>query len=221
MKKWMTKALLAVAGFGVLAFMEGCYPDNTLTVSQADNVLTGYNDSVNFQSLHTYYMPDTIIWRDSTVKDPVKDQDAYLAEIASQMQAMGYQRFTLADTTGGKVPDVDLFVTASEQSFLVGGWYDPWYGGGWWGPWYPGGGWWYPPYYYPPIPWYSEYKTGTVLMEMVNPNDYDIIKGDTVARVYWNGALNGLLEGSNIKTRVLDGIAQAFKQSPEIKTSSK
>jgi len=58
-------------------------------------------------------------------------------------------------------------------------------------------------------------------MEMVNPNDYDIIKGDTVARVYWNGALNGLLEGSNIKTRVLDGIAQAFKQSPEIKTSSK
>ena len=223
MKKWMTKALLVLAGFGVLAFMEGCYPDNSLTISQADVVLTGYNDSVNFQSLHTYYMPDTIFVRraDTTDKTPVENQHEYLAEIAKQMQTMGYQRFTEADTVGGKEPDVELVVSALQKTYVSGGWYYPGYpgwGGGWY-PWWPGWGWYYPPYYYPPIPWYSEYKTGTLLIEMMNKNDYDIVKGDTVARVYWNGALNGILEGSNIKTRVLNGIDQIFKQSPEIKTS--
>ncbi len=224
MKKWMTKALLVLAGFGVLAFMEGCYPDNSLTVSQADVVLTGYNDSVDFQSLHTYYMPDTIFVRraDTTNKAPVEYQADYLNRIAQQMQAMGYQRFTLADTVGGKEPDVELIVSALEKTYVSGGWYYPSYPGwGWYDPWFPGWGWYYPPYYYPPIPWYSEYKTGTLLLEMMNKNDYDVVKGDTVARVYWNGALNGILQGSNIKTRVLDGIDQIFKQSPEIKTSSK
>jgi len=82
MKKWITKALLALAGLGVLAFFAGCYPDNTLTPSQSDVVMTGYNDSVNFQSLHTYYMPDTILVRrsDTTDKTPVQYQKAYLAE---------------------------------------------------------------------------------------------------------------------------------------------
>jgi len=224
MKKWMTKTFLAIVGFGVLAFMEGCYPDNSLTISQADLVLTGYNDSVNFQSLHTYYMPDTIFVRraDTTDKTPVVDQDAYLAEIALQMQTMGYQRLTLQDTANHQVPDVELIVSALEVTYVTSGWYYPYYPGwGWYGSWSPGWGWYYPPSYYPPMPWYSEYRTGTLLMEMINPNDYDIINGDTVARVYWNGALNGLLEGSNIKTRVLDGIDQVFKQSPQIKTSSK
>ena len=223
MKKWMTKALLAIAGFGVLAFLGGCYPDNSLTVSQADVVLTGYNDSVNFQSLHTYYMPDTIFVRraDTTDKTPVDNQHEYLAEIAKQMQAMGYQRFTEADTVGGKEPDVEMIVSALQKTYVTGGWYYPWYPGwDWgWGGWWPGWGWYYPPSYYPPIPWYSQYKTGTLLLEMINKNDYDIVKGDTVARVYWNGALNGILQGSNIKTRVLNGIDQIFKQSPEIKTS--
>jgi len=221
MKKWMTKTLLAVAGLGVLAFLGGCYPDNTLTVSQADNVLTGYNDSVNFQSLHTYYMPDTIIVRrsDTTDKTPVKDQGAYLSEIASQMQGMGYQRLTVDDSTW--VPDVEIVVSALQNTFIIGGWYPGWGYPGWGYPgWGWGGGWYYPPGYYPPIPWYSQYEVGTLLMEMINPNDYNIIKGDTLARVYWSGALNGLLEGNNIKTRVLNGIVQAFKQSPEIRSSN-
>ena len=223
MKKWITRALLIIAGVGVFAFMEGCYPDNSLTISETDVVLTGYNDSVNFQSLHTYYMPDTIYVRreDTTDKTPIANQHVYLAEIAKQMQDMGYQRLTLADTVNHVAPDVEIIVSALEKTYVSGGWYYPYPGWGWYDPWFPGWGWYYPPYYYPPIPWYSEYKTGTLLVEMVNRNDYDIIQGDTVARVYWNGALNGILEGSNIETRTLDGIDQMFKQSPEIKTSSK
>ncbi len=224
MKKWITKALLAVAGLGVLAFFAGCYPDNTLTVKQSDVVMTGYNDSVNFQGLHTYYMPDTILVRrsDTTDKTPVQYQKAYLAEIASQMKAMGYQRLTVKDTT--KAPDVELVVSALERTYVAGGWYYPGYPGWGYPAWgYPGWGWgwgwgwYYPASYYFPFPWYSEYKTGTLLMEMINPKDYDIVRGDTVARVYWSGALNGLLEGNNIESRVLAGIDQAFKQSPELK----
>jgi hypothetical protein len=224
MKKWMTKALLIFAGVGVLAFMEGCYPDNSLTISQTDVVLTGYNDSVNFQNLHTYYMPDTIFVRrkDTTDKTPVANYQDYLNEIANQMAAMGYERFTLKDTVNHQTPDVELIVSALEKTYVSGGWYYPYYPGwGWYDPWFPGWGWYYPPSYYPPIPWYSEYKTGTLLVEMVNKEDYDIVQGDTVARVYWNGALNGILEGSNVKERTLRGIDQMFKQSPEIKTSSK
>jgi hypothetical protein len=228
MKKWVKKAFFLLAGVGMLALLPGCYPDNNLTVDQATVVSTGYNDSVNFQNLHTYYMPDTILVRRADTSDhtPVENQKAYLAEVAKEMQAMGYQRLTLQDTALHQVPDVDLIVSAIEQNYVAGGWYQPWYpdwgfGWDWYGPWFPGWGWYYPPSYYPPLPWFTTYKTGTLLMEMVNPRDYDIIRGDTVSRVYWNAALNGLLQGSDIKARVLAGIDQAFKQSPEIRTSSK
>ena len=116
-----------------------------------------------------------------------------------------------------------LIVSAVEVENVSVGWWYPYYPGwGWDWYWYwdPGWGWYYPPYYYPSYPYYSTYKTGTLLLEMMNPKDYDVIDGDTVMRVYWHGALNGVLEGSDIKQRTIKGIDQIFEQSPEIKTGN-
>jgi hypothetical protein len=54
---------------------------------------------------------------------------------------------------------------------------------------------------------------------MYNPNDYDIIDGDTLSRIYWNAAVQGILSGTNTNARVKSAIDQAFEQSPQIKTS--
>ncbi len=225
MKNWILKIFLSIVLAGTLLFYSGCYPDNSISTSQSDIVMTRYNDSVDFTKLSTYFMADTIypMSDDTTKIKPVKNQTEYLAEIASQMEKMGYQRIFNDDSI--HIPDVIMVVSAIETDNVVVDWWYPYYPGwGWdgypgWG-WGWGGGWYYPPAYYPPYPYYSSYKTGTLLLEMINPNDYDIIKGDTAARVYWNGALNGVLEGSNIKQRVLDGIEQMFTQSPQIKTGN-
>jgi hypothetical protein len=86
----------------------------------------------------------------------------------------------------------------------------PW--GGYWG--------WYLPY--PPdwgwgyYPWYGgsiyTYRSGTVFMQMLDPARAD----STVQKVptVWIGAMNGVAEGDDIEERVIDGINQAFEQSP-------
>jgi hypothetical protein len=95
-------------------------------------------------------------------------------------------------------------------------WY-PYPGYGWgWG--YPGYGWGYPGYY-PPVPYYSSYTTGTLRMEMFNPNDIRVVKGDTINPVYWTAGINGILS-SNTTTRITSTIDQAFKQSPYLQSSA-
>ena len=66
---------------GIL-LLDGCYPNDSLTTEETDIVLTGYYDSVNFQSLKTYYMPDTVfpIVDDGDDADPINNQDQILAE---------------------------------------------------------------------------------------------------------------------------------------------
>jgi len=221
--KRILKIFVAVIVTGTIFLVSGCYPDSDISVSQTDLVLTRYNDSVDFTKLSTYYMPDSIfpMTDDTSNIKPVEYQQDYLNEIASNMEKMGYQRITGNDTT--QIPDVLLIVSAVEVENISVGWWYPYYPGwGWDWYWYwdPGWGWYYPPYYYPSYPYYSTYKTGTLLLEMMNPKDYDVIDGDTVMRVYWHGALNGVLEGSDIKQRTIKGIDQIFEQSPEIKTGN-
>ncbi len=222
MMKRILKIFVAVIVTGTIFLISGCYPDNDISVSQSDLVLTRYNDSVDFTKLSTYYMPDSIfpMVDDTANIKPEANQQEYLNAIASNMEKMGYRRIDENDST--QTPDVLLIVSTIEIENISVGWWYPYYPGwGWdWWYWNPGWGWYYPPYYYPSYPYYSSYKTGTLLMEMMNPQDYDIIDGDTVMRVYWHGALNGVLEGSDIKQRVLNGIDQIFEQSPEIKTGN-
>jgi len=53
---------------------------------------------------------------------------------------------------------------------------------------------------------------------MANPLDFRVIAGDTVVPIYWAGAINGVLTGSDA-SRITKGINQAFEQSPQIRTN--
>jgi hypothetical protein len=217
---------------GIL-LLDGCYPNDSISVSQSDIVLTGYYDSVDFKSLSTYYLPDTVfpVRDDTTDKSPVPSSDLILDQIEQNMSNYGYTRVYFEE--GAEEPDIMIAVAAiSTTTITVGIWYPYYPGWGWgWG-WYKKsgirdtdywyGGWWG---YYPPgwgwggVPYYSSYTTGTILMEMTNPADFRVIDNDTVTPIYWAGGVNGVLSSGSNVNRIKNGIDQAFEQSPYLKTN--
>ncbi len=230
MKKLFNYLIISVLLISGSILVHGCYPDNSLTYSETDVALTGYYDSVDFSKLDTYYMPDTVFpFRDDTTdKTPIENQDLILSEIAQNMANYGWTRIYEDDTLHH--PDVMLTATGIITTTVSVGWWYPYYPGWGWGwPWYwykksprETNYWYYPGYpgYYPPgwgwggVPYYSTYSTGTLMLEMANPEDIRIVDGDTVVPTYWAGALNGVLSGSSDKSRITGGIDQLFSQSP-------
>ncbi|MEJ2593955.1 MAG: DUF4136 domain-containing protein [bacterium] len=232
MKNWKLFSLLLMLLFGGIMLLDGCYPNDSISVDQSDIVLTGRYDSVDFQTLKTYYMPDTVfpVREDTTDKSPVPNQDFILQTIESNMSAYGYQRVYYDENAQN--PDVMLAVSGILVTTVSVGWWYPYYPGwGWgWG-WYKKGdasrdldywygGWWG---YYPPgwgwgsVPYYSSYTTGTLLIEMSNPEDFRVIDGDTVVPIYWAAGLNGVASGGSDQSRIGNGIDQAFLQSSYLK----
>jgi len=210
-----------------ITLMQGCYPDNNLTYEETDIVITVYNDSVDFNKLSTYYMPDTVFVlgdEDDDEKEPIENQEFILEAMETNLNNFGYTR--IYDEEDG-IPDVIVSIGAFTSTTVSVGWWYPYYPGYWWKsgerdtdywyPWYPG---YYPPGYWPSYPYYTSYTTGTIIFDMYNPQDYDIIEGDTLATVYWNGGIQGVLSGGSSDSRIEKGINQAFLQSPQIKIAN-
>jgi hypothetical protein len=195
---------LAIASLLVLG---ACYPGDQLTTEEADVVLTLFDEDADFAAFSTYSMPDSVIHLAvTTVDDISRAYDAeVLAAVESNLTVLGFTREIQPE-------DADVLmlvaVTAREEIGFTG---YPW--GGYWG-------WYYP---YPPswgwgwYPWYGgggtvyTYRTGTIFMQMLDPARAD----STLEQVptVWVGALNGIVDEA-IEERILDGIDQAFEQSP-------
>ena len=211
MKKIILNFLIVFLIPTSIILIQGCYPNNDISIEDSDVVLTTYNDSVNFASLSTYFMPDTVL----PIVDPSDPEDytnpyqtLMLNTVADNMSAYGYTR---VDTTNN-TPDVAVVISVLKTTTVNAGWYYPYWGYGW-GYW---GGLYYP--YYPPVPYYTSYSTGTVVINMFNRQ---IIGSDTITTQYWTAAANGILESStsDMQNRIEAMINQAFKQTPEIKTN--
>ncbi len=231
-KKLRSLNAIAIAVITVIVFsLSSCYPDDDLTADQTDLVMTTYYDSVDFKTIKTYFMSDTVypVREDTSDKSLIKDNDLIIKTIADNMANFGYTRIT---DPNDDVPDVRVTAASIAIKTVSVGWWYPYYPGwGWgWGYWkkgprstdyyYPGYPGYYPPGYWWGYPYYSSYTTGTLLVEMANPLDYRVVDGDTVTPIYWTAAVNGVLStnASNSK-RVEKGINRAFEQSPEIKTN--
>jgi hypothetical protein len=198
---------LVVAAWAVFV---SCYPGDQLTVQEADVVVTLFDGGIDFASKQSYAMPDTIVHivqGAGVIDDISRDFDTEILDrVASNMGTLGFTREADPDNA-----DVLMLVSiaAGEHVGFTG---YPW--GGYWG-WYypypPGFGWGY-------YPWYGgggtvyTYRTGTVFMQMIDhaAADSTLEKVPTI----WIGALNGLVEGDAVEERILDGIDQAFDQSP-------
>lgn len=201
------------------SLMYGCYPGGPEYTSDYSLVLTDYDKDFNFTNKKTYFMPDTVNFEtnDKTISDEVIRgfEKIILNQIESNMSARGYAR---EDSTAAEAPDlfigVDVFAIDNSGVAWVPG-------GGWWGGYYPPGwgwgwgGWYYPPYY--PVGY--SYKTGTVLINMADPNATD--DPEDKVKIVWFGGLDGLLSSSTAsnESRVKQGIDQAFDQSPYLQSN--
>ncbi len=208
-------ATLMLLGIGLLS---SCYPNDDLTNSESDIVMTSYSDTVHFDLIHTYFLPDTIIpMRDKDDTSKVEEnpyKTTIINQIVKNMDEYGYQRIENPDSSN--LPDVILIASAvSTTNTSV--WYPYYPGWDWWYG-YPGYGWWggyYPPYY--GGGYITSYTTGTLKINMMNPWKYDVVEGDTIMPVYWDATIHGLLQGSQIDNRIKTNIDQAFKLSPYLK----
>jgi len=207
------KRLLTALGITLAAGAAACYPGQISDITETELIFTFYEPDADFAAIATYAMPDSIVRVGVGEEDDIdRTYDAQiLAEIASQLNALGYSRI---DENNPTPPDFIVLVAVNSTSFsywVPGGWW------GWWG-WYPGWGGWYPgwgPPYYPGYPWYpgygGTYSTGTLAVTMLEP----ISIGMEIPAI-WAGLANGLLSSTSSATaaRALDAVDQMFEQSP-------
>ena len=183
----------------------GCYPDQPEYVEEYDAVYTNYSPDFNFSVTYTYSLPEQVLLVDDKrgPDDPPEfvDQvygDAILNSIRKNLNA---NNWTEVDENAD--PDLVILPSAFDKTFLY--FYDP----GYWCWYYCYPGWGYPGY----SPGYvSGYRTGTVLLQMTDPNG---VQANEVP-VVWTGSFNGLLQGSeaNIVGRINRNLDQAFSHPP-------
>jgi hypothetical protein len=209
-QRWYTFPALA----GALVAFTSCYPGEVTSIQQLDLVVTVHDETVDFTSLDTYVLLDSVVhidFEDATNNDLLDrdNDDLILSRIRSQIEALGYVEETDPENNA---PDAIFLVGAlavTRTEYYVS---YPWYG--WWG-WYPywpccgpGYGWGYP------IGGSISYNTGTLFINMVDPT---LASGETLP-IAWIAVLNGLLTDGTT-TRITDAIDQAFAQSPYLRTN--
>ncbi|MGH7306592.1 MAG: DUF4136 domain-containing protein [Candidatus Rokuibacteriota bacterium] len=176
-----------------------------------DTVTTIFGPNADFAGASTFAVVDSIIHLvDPDRPDEIsREHDALIVQrLRDNMLAAGWTEIAAPDSANP--PDVALQAAATTSDTIVIEYWPPYWG------WYPGWG-------YPGYGWgwgwanvYS-YTTGTVLTAMLdlrNPN----MASETIP-VIWVGALNGVISApSNIEARIVEGLDQAFEQSPYLRT---
>lgn len=211
--------LLAIVGALVIA-LSGCYPGGVETLSELDTVFTNYDeDYFAANNPQTYYMPDTVVVLfDPNNSDPgdidfpPATERLILDRIEDNLASLGYTRLDVIQENS--IPDVVVLAEVARNRYTGGGCYYPWWpgwgGGGWWPGWGWGPGWGYPCY-----PQYYSYETGTVAIQMIDPEESD--EAAQILGVVWRASLNGVVRSSNSTNNQLiaNGIDQAFNQSED------
>ena len=187
-----------------ISLLVSCYPGDELTVSDTDTVLTVFDKNVDFGTVNTYAMPDTVVHlvEEGGRDDIPRAHDAeILSQVVAQMDALGFTRVATPATA-----DVHVLTAVSIRDYTgyayYGGYWDYWYGG------YPGWGW-YP--YYPSGGVAYSYSIGTLFILMVDP--HETLPDGKIAPPIWIAGLNGLADTGNNANRIEKGIDQAFAQS--------
>jgi hypothetical protein len=225
----MNKNFLTLSKISVMALiMTGlfaCYPDETVTYSDLDIVVTAHDADFNFTNVKTYYLYDSVIHLKDTLNpennvDLSRQFDQNILDMVRQNMAnYGY---LLESDPEGNAPDLIFTVKAMGTRNYFAYSYYPWYYWDWgWGWYYKSADYWYP--YYPPYwggTYITSYEVGTLIFGL-----YDV-RNATAATdsipVVWNADINGLLgsTAATLERRLEYGINQAFEQSPYLKTDN-
>lgn len=212
------KRLLFLLLTGLFAqLVVSCYPEGADNVDELDVAITNYDKAADFKTYTTYSMPDSIVYftnDKSSAIDREFDQ-MILSQIQQKFTGLGY---TLVDNPAtpaqaGETPSFMVLVSAVSNvnyNYFVDNWYNNW--NWYWGYW----NWNWSGSFYPYYPWYPisvySYRTGSVVIEMVDTK----VRQDSKINVVWTGIADGLLQGSkeSILKRTEKEINQCFTQSP-------
>lgn len=216
MKKYVITLILCVMSVPLL-LLTSCEDRGPEYISDYDVVYTNHQSSMDFSTVKTYQLIDTLMFLTPNGKSmgslTHNFDEVVLDRVKSNLDDLGWTMITPAEEG---VVEADIVVTVSSitTTYINQYWYDDWwYYWDWYGGFYPGWGWgpgYYPWYGYPM--YYTTYDTGTVFIEMINPKQQ--MSADKKIPIVWVGLINGLLEGSNINARINKNIDQAFMQSP-------
>lgn len=225
----MKKHLLILSKLSVMALiMSGlyaCYPDETVTYSDLDIVVTAHDADFNFTDIKTYYLYDSVIHLKDTLNpennvDLSRQFDQDILEMVRQNMAnYGY---LLESDPEDNAPDLIFTVKAMGTKNYFAYSYYPWYYWDWgWGWYYKSADYWYP--YYPPYwggTYITSYEVGTLIFGL-----YDVRNATSATDsipIIWNADINGLLgsTAATLERRLEYNINQAFEQSPYLKTDN-
>lgn len=170
-------------------------------------VYTNYDKSTDYSAINTFYAIDSILLI-TNQENPTYWNNAssqkIIDEFSKRMIDYGYTEVELPEEA-----DVLLQLSYVSTTYYY---YDYVNGSPWWNS-YPGyWNWnsygWYYPFYVP----YS-FSTGSIIGELVDMKN--ILSDTDKLKVVWNAYICGLLSGNSLSmSRTLDGINQAFTQSP-------
>jgi len=192
-----------VVALGLL--LAACHPTGVETISDLDVVATTHDATFDFATPTTYALPDKVFF--ITDSDPGGNPDRLppdveqliLGTIQNEMNALGYQQVSQGNAANA---DLDLTVGAlkvTNVTYYYGYWCSYW-------------AYYYPCYpYYPPVVGVSSYTVGSLIIDMAP-------KGAGSGNQYkgvWTAVIRGIQSGvsSTDKTRIVNGISQAFIQS--------
>lgn len=191
-----------ILGIGLL--LAACHPTGVEYVTDLDVVATTHDATFNFATPTTYSLPNQVylIEGDPTVSPPARIDPALeqliLNTLKNEMDAHGYTQVAVNATP-------DLAVTASalkvtNVNYYYGYWCTYW---GYYGC--------YP--YYPPVVSVSTYVVGTLLVDMA---PFSSTPPGNQYKGVWTAVIRGIQTGvkSTDQQRVVNGISQAFIQSP-------
>lgn len=191
-----------ILGVGLL--LAACHPTGAQYVTDLDTVTTTHDATFNFAGATTYSLPDRIPFITDSNPSGTPDrlppdlEQLILTTINNEMTAIGYQQVNITQNP-------DLTMTAGALKITnVSVYYGYWCG--YWG-------WYYPCYpYYPPVVGVSSYAVGSLLIDMA-PNG---TSSGNQYRGVWTAVIRGIQTGntSTDRTRLVNGISQAFIQSP-------
>lgn len=201
--------LIVMAGMVVTSCSK--YPTYTVNTEDLDMVWTEYDEAIDFSQYKTYFVPDTLLV-DSTMsaEDKAYIQEYYtsiLVEINANMEALNYVK---VDSSAN--PDIGLVVSIITQTnyvFSYSYWY---YYPPYWG--YPGYG-----YSYPWATYMGSYEEGALIFDMADLKNINH-QGQNINGM-WSALCGGVLTGGSstqVSKRLINGIDQAFAQSPYLGT---
>ena len=210
MRRTINRALSGVC-LGLIALLVwSCYPSAPTSPTETGIVVTLYDGGFNFGAARTYALPNTVFDLSGTGGVNHQFDPLILAEVDKNMTRLGYVRELNPAQNGA---DIVMIISVSKQaiSYADYNWYPywgSWPGWAYWGSWDSAWGFLYP--------WASieSFTTGTLLLEMVDPNGRDTQNKKLPVR--WTGVIDGLLTSSVTVTsdQIVKGIGQCFAQSP-------